>query len=273
MAATVLIGIVAYLLVWRKGHFSKWVAVLTLPLLVIVMGQTMGEAANMWTGNSYPAVPLILTALAVWGTLKGASAAARVGCVLFWIVLIAYPVIFGAALPDVMWREAIQPTGHWTASLLPLFLLPSVASVLRKGKDLSARIVIPGVYAVIGSALTMGMLYATSKADIYEMVRSIDLMGAMKHFEALASATATVGWYGLLSLFLAMCGAMGEWITGCGKTFVVVGALSSMLWMLCNLRIGIELLAVLTAVSWVLNPILVQGMEWAKKIKKCKNSP
>ena len=102
----------------------------------------------------------------------------------------------------------------------------------------------------------------------YEMVRSIDLLGTVKHFEALICATATLGWFGLLSFVLSVCGAVGEMLHGNGRVFTVCGAIGVAVGMLCKIHIPQVILLASGAVFWVFLPILTQGIDARKKRKK-----
>lgn len=274
VALIAVVALVAVRLVWKWGSCSRWTVIPSCVLLIIYVGQILQASAEIWPGNSYPAVPLFLLGLALWSAWKGASAAARAGCVLFWLVLIVYPAVFGAALQDVRWEWVEPKEGAADGNVLLLLLLPVLSGILlKKGTGSSKKLLLPSLFAVVCSILTAGILSRPEEDGFYQMVRSIDLLGVVKHFEALISATATVGWFALLSWTLSICGGAGELIAGKGKTFVIAGAVGAAIWMLCELHIHIEILAVSTAVFWVLVPILAQGLERVKKLKKSKIDP
>ena len=274
VAAVAVIALLAVWLVWKWGYYGRWTALPASVLLIIYVGQILQASAKVWPGNSYPAVPIALLVLALWSTWKGASAAARVGCVLFWVVLLVYLMVFGAALQDVRWEWVTPEKGNVDGNVLVLLLLPALSVILLKKESSSGkRVLLSGLFAVVCSILTTGILSHTEENGLYQMVRSIDLLGVVKHFEALVYAAATVGWFALLSWTLTICGGAGERTTGEGKTFVIAGAVGVAIWMLCEMHIDVEILAVLTAVFWVLVPILTQGLDRIKKMKKTKIDP
>jgi len=266
------LSLLAACAVWRWGRFGRWTSVPALLLLIASAGQLLEGAAQVWPGNSYPAVPLILLALAVWGAMKGAQAAARVGCVLFWGVIISYLLVFGAALGDVRWEWTGKATSSGKEFVVLVMLFPLGRVVLRERKC-DWRLALPAGAAVAGNVLTAGVLGIGATLGFYEMVKSIDLLGTLKHFEALIYAGATLGWYGLCSWLLSISGGLGEMIGGNGRWCPAVTAGGITIWMLLKLHIGVGLLVVLTAVFWVLIPILAQALESVKKLKKSKIDP
>lgn len=273
IGAAGIIGGTATFCVWRSGWEPKrWQCPLLIFYIIIVLGQLVSNAAGSWpVGNSYPAVPLIVLALSAWSAQKGPSAAARVGAVLFWFVLIMYLVVFGAGAKDVRF-EWLKP--HWeipNAMGLLLFLIPAAAAcILCPGEKWGSRLTLPAVFTLCAALITTGVLspVVAGKVDsaFYEMSRSINLSGIARRFEALISAAMTVGWFALLSLFLAICATLFQrFLEGWGRTGVWICALSSAVWMLCGLHISEWILLITGAVFWVAMPILTQGLEKIKK--------
>lgn len=259
--------------VWRSGWEPKrWQCPLLILYIIIVVGQLVSGAAGSWpAGDSYPAVPLILLALAAWSAQKGPSAAARVGAVLFWFILIMYLAVFGAGAKDVR-VEWLKP--QWAmpdGTGLLLFLVPSVAvCLLRRGEKWGPRLILPAVFTFCAVLITAGVLSPAVAGKVegafYEMSRSINLAGVARRFEALISAGMTVGWFALLSFFLTVCGALVQrFLEGWGKAGVWISALSAAVWMLCGLHISGWFLLIAGAVFWVAMPILTQGLEKRKK--------
>lgn len=217
------------------------------------------------------AVPLILLALAAWSSQKGLSASARVGCVLFWAVLAIYIIVIaaGAKEAQMQWLRPADTELDW--DLIVLSLTPAAASILlKKERRWGPRLLLPGVFILCASAITAGVLSPMVANELenpfYEMSRSLNVFGVAKRFEAVVSAGMTVGWFGLLSLYLSICGKYFEGIRhGWGRIGVFVGALFSALWLLCNLHIPKGILVILVAVFWVAAPLLTQGIERIKK--------
>ena len=242
----------ATLAVWNWGNLRGWLSIPAYLLLIIYVGQLLRESAEAWTGNSYPAVPLILLALALWSALKGAAAAARVGCVLFWAVLLVYPTVLWEKVRDGI--PSANPQ-YINVSLYLLLLLPTMGKSLRKKEEGAVwKLSLPGILAIVGAILA-------GNTDFYEMVRGMDFMGTVQHFDALISATATLGWFALLSYSLSLCGALGQ-----GKGSVIMGALAITGWMLCDMHISYPILLIMGSIFWVFLPLLTQGIEREKNL-------
>ena len=268
--AVALLSLAVVWAVWRWGRFSGWVSLCGAVVLVLYFGQILQGAAQVWKGNSYPAVPLFLLALAVWSAWKGAKAAACVGCVLFWAVLLIYPLVCGAAIRDVRW-EWTKEGGNVGWELCLLLLAPTLGKLLLNEQKKGTLPLLTVVLTALSGLLTAGILGIACGKGFYEMVRAIDLLGVVKHFEALVSAAATLGWFALASFTLSICGAAGEMLGRSGRLFLLGGALLITVVMLCKFTISGWFLLLIGAVFWFFLPVLTQGIDMIKKRKKSKN--
>lgn len=268
-----LISVLINCFVWRtEWEPKRWQSALILLYIIIVLGQLVSRAAGSWpVGNSYPAVPLILLALAAWSAQKGPSAAARVGAVLFWFVLIMYLVAFGAGIKDIELKW-LKPDWQIPDAMGLLLLLTPAGAVclLRSDEKWGARLILPAILTLCAALITVGVLSPAVAAKLenpfYEMSRSIHLAGVARRFEALISAGMTVGWFALVNLFLTICGTLfGQILEGWGRTGVWICAIAAATWMLCGLHISECILLIVGAVFWVAMPILTQGLGKIKK--------
>ena len=257
--------------VWRWGRLQGRGRCGAVYITVaLTAGMVAARAEGAWPGGEGPWVPAILLALAAWSAGKGPSAAARVGCVLFWVVLLLYLAIFGVAAEDVR-LEWMAPSGGVGWDLPMLLLAPAVAKVLlRRGDNWLARLALPGAFAVGGAALAAGILspaVACQLADpFFEMTKSLELLGMTKRFEALVCAGVSVGWFALLSLYLSVCGALAEQILeGAGRYGVWAAAAAAGIWVLCDLTISAGVFAMIAPIFWVILPLLGQVMDREKK--------
>lgn len=258
---------------WVIQRWAKWENKLALGFSivfeVILLGSLMPYAAQIWPGgDQYPAVPLGILALAVWSAWKGPRAAASVGCVLFWAVLIVYLLILGAGAGEIQVK--------WVAPIRPRFLplgtlvgiLP-VAAAIWKGKRItSPRLLIPALLVATAAFVTAGVLSPrlAGEGAFLELSRSLSLFGVARHFEAVASAAMTVGWFSLASVILSLCGTQAEKLVAVkARPIILLCASVSALWMLCEMHISEGILLLLGAVCWVLLPLLPQGIEREKK--------
>ena len=269
----VILAILMKCILWSSPlATTKWESALLFIYVVVLMGELLRPAAQSWPlGNSDPAVPLILLGLAALSAGKGPSVAARVGAVLFWVVLVIYAVVFAAGGKNVrmVW---LQPRWDMPDLLgVTVLLIPCGASqLLRKGEMPGNHGLLAALFISLGVILTAGVMSPSLATRLpnafYEMCRSLDLFGVARRFEALVCAGATVGWFALLTLLLTLCGSYGEKIfEGRGSIAVWICAAAAALWKLCGLHINGCVLFLTGTVFWVGIPLLTQGLEKIKK--------
>lgn len=258
---------------WRFGAEpqSKLLVLLHWLLLVTILGTICRSAVQSWPRNGHAAVGIILLALAVWSTWKGPSAAACVGCVLFWVVLLLYLVLLGAGVKDVRLKWMIPGKGDVSTVGCILLLTPAVAAIhLNKKETIKPRLLLIMVFCISASAVTAGVLSqqvaAVTDQAFYEMTRSLNLLGQARRFEAVLSAAMTAGWFSLISLYLSLCGNLTEIVCcGGGKWGIAIAAATAALILLCDLHIPGAVILILTAVFWVLLPLWTQVVGTEKK--------
>lgn len=274
------LGLLISAWIWQTGwEPERWQTPLLLIYIIIVLGTILRQCDESWPiGNSYPAVPLIVFALAAWSAQKGPAAAARVGAVLFWAVLLMYLAVLGAGAGNVQLRW-LKPQRDVPDGLgMLIFLVPSAAaSLLRPEGKWNVRLSLPVIFTIAAAVITSGVLSPSVASKVenafYEMSRSISLGGVAKRFEALISAGMTVGWFALTSLFLSLCGNLFQRLfAGWGKAGVWIAALLAAGWMLCGLHIPSFLLLITGVVFWGVVPVLTQGLGQRKKSKKSENN-
>lgn len=268
-----LMGLLCILLRWSFGSQpkSKILILAQWGLITAVLAAFSGYSVQSWPEGSHKAVALILLSLAMWSAWKGPSAAARVGCVLFWFVLFLYLILLGAGLKEIQLKWLLPPKGDVSALSCVLFLTPAVASIhLNKGEAKVPRLLLIVGLTTAAAMITAGVLspqVAMQKDNpFYEMTRSLNLLGQARRFEAVLSAAMTAGWFALLSLYLTTCATLSETFRpGWGKYGALAAALLAAVATLCDLPIPEFLLLILTAVFWVLLPLFTQIMGSIKK--------
>lgn len=259
--------------VWKWGRMptNPVLGAIQSVYIVVLISQLLPRAAAGWPGDNYPAVPLILLALAAWSAQRGASAAARVGCVLFWFVLLIYLAVICAGINKVKidWLRPTAVNISW--STLTMLLIPSTALNLRRESNEGlSRFLLPGVFLLAGTAITAGVLSAQQAQrffdPFYTVSQCLDLFGVAQRFEAVLSAGMTAGWFCLLTYLLAQCAVCAEKIKrGWGRIAVYVCATGAAGLMLCNMHISWWIQTILASVFWVVIPILTQGLVERKK--------
>lgn len=201
------------------GLAGKVLAVLTVFWLIVVMGRCAILADVAFpTADGFPGLGWVLLALAAWGCGKGAKVCA--GCVgvlsLFLLVLYGVVVVFSA--PDVSVKEWM-PTAAWKQGLaaLSMFLLPGVVWYLpvrkRTGRKQTLVLLLP-VFAAVLTAVTAGVLTRelaqASTVPLYELSRSVSVLGVVERIEPLLSAAVTMGVFSLLAAMACACQALLE---------------------------------------------------------------
>lgn len=249
----------------KLGIMLQWI------LLTAVLGTACQASAQSWPRDAHPAVGILLLILALWSVWKGTSATARVGCVLFWFVLLLYLVLLGAGVKDIR-MEWLRPTkGDVDAFGCVLLLTPASAAIhLYKKEGVKPRLLLIGAFCTVASVVTAGVLSPWGAAGqenaFYEMTRSLNLFGQARRFEAVLSAGMTAGWFSMLSLYLSLCAHLAEnFRSGCGKWGCAIAAIIAGTILLCDVHIPSAILLIFSTVFWVLLPLLTQVLGGKKK--------
>lgn len=259
---------------------SKWGRTPQTPLLmwlqylyiIVLIVNLLPYTAYSWPGNNDPGVPLIILALAVWSANKGAQAAARVGCVLFWLVLLIYLVVLalGTAQVKPEWLRLRQDGIPWQG--VTLLLVPCGALLMtRKTRGWNAKLLLPAVFWIVAAMVVTGVLSASGANNtndpLYTTVRSLALRGIDQRFEPLLSAGMTVGWFAVITILLSMAAGSAEAVrpTASHLGLWSAGAVATV-GVLCNLHISWWIMAILASVFWVAMPLLTQGLVRLKKM-------
>ena len=252
-------------------HGGKVIALLQWVLIVLVLGTVCKASVSSWPRGGHKAVGVFLLVLAAWSAWKGPSAAARVGCVLFWFVLVLYLVLLGAGLKQVQLRWLLPVKGDADALGCVLLLTPAAAAIhLNKRERCNPRLLLIGLFALAASLVTSGVLSpelaGKYELPFYEMIRSLTVKGSARRFEAVLSAAMTVGWFALMSLYLTVAGKWAQALnSGWGRGGIIAAALASVGLLLWELHMGGLFLLIAATVFWVLLPILAQGIDKIKK--------
>ncbi len=194
---------------------GKLIAVLQILFLIVAVGAAAAHAGACWlTAKVEWIIPAVLLVLAACSASGSSVAAQRAGATVFWFVALGFCVLLAFALPDVKAGYLRPAQGQMVG--LPVILIPGVVFLLprKKGKQPWKQFLLLTVAAGLISGLTAGVLSpevaAGTKGAFMEMVRGIRVLGAAERLEALAAAVMTLSWFGLMSLFLAAAGEMGQ---------------------------------------------------------------
>lgn len=267
------VSVLLTLLVWRTlWEPPKWLFPFLFIYIVLLLSQLLGSVSAIWpSGEREPWVGLILLAVAAFSAQKGISAAARVGTVLFWTVLILYLTVFVAGTKEVN-LPWLAPRWHLPDEMgLSVLLVPLMSVCLLKADgQKGTRLFLVPLFIVAAALLTTGILSPAVAINtpnaFFEMSRSINLFGIVRRFEAMICAGMTVGWFALMSLLLSVCSVLiNKFLPLQSRVGVWVVAIGAAGLQLCGLHIRPSVLLIVGAVFWVGIPLLTQGLEKIKK--------
>lgn len=275
-----LVAVLSAICVWFQWRFGtgprgKMTCMLWLVVMSLVLGTAAQASVLSWPTGGHPLASAMLLLLAAWSAWKGTDAAARVGSVLFWLVLLLYLVLLGAGAKQVQWQWLAPTKGEVGSMGCLLLLTPAGAAIHLKGREhFHPRLLLTVLLCTLASLITAGVLSpkaAASQTDaFYYTIRSLE---HGRGIEAILSAGMTVGWFSLLSLYLTICATVFEKVKpGAGRWGIIGATVAGLTILLCQVHIPTTILLVLCAIFWVFLPVLTQWIDVEKKSKKSKNS-
>ena len=271
-----LVSIYSTLCVWFRWRFGtepkgEVICILWLMLYSLLLGTAAQASIGSWPTGGHPVASAALLLLAAWSAWKGTEAAARVGSVLFWFVLLLYIVLLVTGIREVQWQWLTPTKGDVNSLGCILLLTPAAAAIHLEGKrNFKPRLLITVVLCTLSALITAGVLSPTvaarQKDAFYQMTGSLSILSHAQHFEAVLSAGMTVGWFLLFSLYLTGCATIFEKIKkGRGRWGILSATVIGQIILLCQLHIPGVLLLVLCAIFWVFLPVLTQWIDPEKK--------
>lgn len=269
---------------WLAGRGGalpyKWLCVVQLCWLVLVVSEMCRWITGSWySGDVYPAVPLILLGLGAASAWKGTEQAARVGSTVFCLLALIYGTVLAAGVSRVELSELVEMERKIDPRLIVILLIPAlvVHNSGMKGKlPLWAPAGILGFAVVIAGMITGGLslkVAVTEEMPLYNWVRGLSIAGTLQRFEAVVSVALTMGWFALLSYMLSAAGNLAECArTGSYRNGVWWTAAASAAVMFVNAQLSATVLAAGSAVLWVVVPISMSVLKRNKKSKNYKNN-
>ena len=268
-------GICLYVLRAEKMEASRWLWGLELLWLILLLGGLASQCATCWEDvNAFPAIPVILLAVAAWASCKGVWRAGRTGAVLIWFVLPILGVVFLAGTADVQWSwvrtEMTSPDGM----LVSLLLVPCLGLFLpRKGEAKEKSFcIVPVVVAIIASVVADGVLGPEVASNVpntfYEFSKSVTLLGVAERFEALVACALTGGWFALFVMILSAIYHVTEKIFAPGAKWSVWAGAVIAAGLMCILPKGAHWMGLGSLIFWGFLPVITQLLGNRKHIEK-----
>ena len=246
---------------------------------VLVLGYFARWSADLWpTGRGYPTVPLTMLFIAVFAALNGTQGAARISCVLAYLLILLYSIVLAAGLEQIDGKHLHTENTAIPMAAVAVLLLPAGVWLLPvKAKGISKTFLIgAGVLFAALCVWTSGILTEAAAAKLkwpfYEATKSLSFLGIAERFEALVSVASTMSFFALYSYLLSIAGAMTERIRsrwGKGGIITAAAAAGAIMPFAHKLRIAVVLTAILL---WGIIPLTSHFNKVTKKYKKDKKS-
>jgi len=253
----------------RLGFSGKVIAAIMLFWIILVMGYCACLADSAFPMvDGFPGLGWVLLVLTAWGSKKGPRACASCSGILSLFLLALYGVVAAFSLPDVE-LSYLRPEGRWTQAVAAavIFLLPfgvwMVPVNAGKGRGRLWVLLLPILAAAL-SAVTAGVLSpelaGTVQVPLYELARSVSVLGVVERIEPLLSAAMTMGVFCLLTSLACAGRSLAESIEpwswsgpacclGAAAAMYVAKALPGGVWVVGNLLIFLLFPAVLVSLQ------------------------
>lgn len=194
---------------------TKWLSAVQWIWMTVVLSAALEWALYCWLSDS-PVIPGTLLLLAAWTAAGGEEQSLRAGSLLRFFLI----ALLGAVLFSGVWDirgENLRPNWRMdNADLVTVLLLPA-AGVCLGGKGAGSKLFLLvltiGVSVVVTGVLS-GPFAAAQNSAMYELSKSVRLLGVAERFESLAAAGMTLGYYVFACWSLTLCGRWGKTVTG-----------------------------------------------------------
>lgn len=165
---------------------------------VLAAGTILGRTAACWPETGMEIlVPGILLLLSTVSAQQGKREACRAANVLRFGVYGILAALLLSGMKEIYLPNLRCVWGVPGAELILVLLIPSIAGMGGKDIRLAVRL---GAAALLFSFLGVGVL--GKGGDLYELSRSLSILGVAERFESLTAAAITVGYFQMVSLLV-----------------------------------------------------------------------
>lgn len=181
----------------KKGEVPGWLSRMQEIWSLLLAGQVLCWFATIWPGfGMWPSLGLLI--LALWQVGKGDKAVRSATSVLGLFQLALIGGVLAAGVQSLRIRNLHPEIPGINGWLLTILLLPAL------GRDEERRSLWPGIWALVISAITQGVVPAGTENGnaFWEMSKSITVFGKIRRLESLAAAGLSLGFYTLLCALL-----------------------------------------------------------------------
>lgn len=232
------------------NHESKgWIGYLKIIGAGILLGELLHGAYKPWPGvGSEYAVPLLILLMAALAAEGGEKRAARSASIFRHGIIAVLGILLLSSVKQITLEK--MEAERRSMEILPAILLP----LLGKRKSISWKqgtgIIL---YTVLGGWIISS---AAGKGGIYELSRSVKILGSALRFESITAAAMTLGYYALATYVICTGGrgmeeAGDEYRMGTRTCALMAGA-----WYLTGIRVGGYGLATMLLMIWCVLPLI-----------------
>ncbi len=267
LAAALVGGGVLVISGWQAKYGAepgKWLSLLQDLWLCLVAAEVLRWCAGFWPSHeNRSAAPVILLVLAAYLAGMGQERVARVNCTLLLPIGLLIGIVLLSAVPEIRWENLGPKWQMPEADLITLLIIASLHNrkAGEKRRKSGAALWLAGTAA---AAVTAGVLSPkismSEEAPLYELSRSISLLGTAERYESLMAAGMTLGLFASLALILRdkEDNRSGAWIKA-GITGILY---------LTEIEPDSRVIGIGSIVLWIILPVIDSVIKILKKDEK-----
>lgn len=235
-----------------------WLRILQGIASAILLAEALRGAPIPWRDKQAEyIVPLTVLLLAELAAEKGMATAARSANILRYGIAAVVGLVLVSGMTETNIKEIADTKG---TEMIPLLLLPLIG---EGGGRLRNGGLIMALFTVATGIIIAG------KESLYELSRSITVLGNSLRFESITAISITLGYYVLSCFLLTTAGNQIGSGFGDYKTGVRISTLIAIGWYLTGINIAATIQSAVIVILWCMIPY---GNALWKKMKKVKNN-
>ena len=260
-------------------ELTKTLCIVEYIAAVFVLGYFARWSADLWpTGRGYPTVPFTMLFIAMFAALNGTQGAARISCVLAYLLILLYGIVLAAGLEQIEGKELRTARSVVPLAVVAVLLLPAGVWLLPVGaKKLSKAFLIgTGALFAVLCVWTSGIVPENVGVKLnwpfYEATKSLSFLGIAERFEALVSVASTMSLFALYSYLLSIAGALTQHIKDTwSKGGIIAAAVAAGGVMPFAHKLSV-LVVIVMILMWGILPLMSHFNKATKNRKKDKKS-
>lgn len=174
----------------------------------VVISQFLKWNAGCWPSHEQPyGASLILLFLAGWSVKNGKKRNGGIGCILLWPMILLLAAVLLSGVPEVKIQRLSPRWSMPDAWLVVVGLIPLLAAQKEtgtKGKQIGAGYLVALIAAAVVSGVLSTAVSGATEVPVYELSRSIGVLGAGERMESLTAVAMTLGYYTAIGYLLSL---------------------------------------------------------------------